>query len=89
MPSAGTQIDNLTSASIAVEQLSNGSIVVAPDDHTEQNMQSFLPLERQERCKEVVFAHTVGCNAPWFRCCQPEVRSYHGNGKVEVASRFA
>lgn len=43
MPSASTQIND-TPTSIAAEQLPKRGIVIAPDDHTKQDMLSFLPL---------------------------------------------
>lgn len=47
MSSASAQIDNNTSLGVAIEQFSNGSIIIAPDDHTEENVLSFLPLNNR------------------------------------------
>ena len=44
MSSTGTNVNNLGSTSIAIEQLPNGGIVVASNDHSEQNMLNFLSL---------------------------------------------
>lgn len=50
MPSASTQINNFTSTIVAVEQLLKWwGIVIAPDDHTEQDVLSFLPLRPRKR----------------------------------------
>ena len=48
MPSAGTNVNNLASTGIAIEQLPNGGIVIASNDHSEQDMLSFLPLSDSE-----------------------------------------
>jgi hypothetical protein len=45
MTSTGAQIDNLAFAGVVIEQLTDGSIVIASEYHAKQYVLSFLPLD--------------------------------------------